>query len=149
MERPIHRISPAVAMLLVSAIAMLPARAQSPDRAIKTQEARLAPAGHAVASTPADALGVRIWGMQSARLVQLLGEGSDSPGEWRDGFESGNAVVVGSALARRLSLAVGDSLTLVAPRDPRSASKEPHIKTYRIGATLPREVTGYDAALVL
>jgi hypothetical protein len=56
--------------------------------------------GHAVASTRADALGVLVRGIPSARLAQLLGGVSNAPGDWRDRFDKAGTVVVGSALAR-------------------------------------------------
>jgi lipoprotein-releasing system permease protein len=151
MERQTHWIAVATTLLFGSAIAVLPARALSPDGLIKTQEARLAAPveGHAVASTSADAVGVLVRGMESARLAQLLGEGSDSLHEWRNSFDGGRAVAVGSALAKRLSLRAGDTITLVAPSKARSASNGPHLKTYKIGAILPNELTGHDAVLVL
>lgn len=151
MERRIDWISLAIAMLFVSAVAMVPARTQTPDRVIEIQETRFAASvdGHAVVATPAGTLGILVRGIQSTRLAQLLGDGRDSPSDWRNRFDNGGAVAVGSALARRLSLGVGDSITLVAPHHTKSAANAPHIRTYKIDAILPHDLAGFDGVLVL
>jgi lipoprotein-releasing system permease protein len=151
MKRSTDWLTLTVAMLLFSVIAAFGARAQAADRPIKTQEPRNAASseGHAVISTHAGHLGVLVRGIHSARLAQLLGNASDSPSGWRDGFDAGGSVALGSELARQLSVGVGDSITLVAPHGTTSASKAPHIKAYRIDAILPHGVTPLDAVLVL
>ncbi len=151
MSHRIGSISFAIAMPFVSAGVIFPAQADIPDRLIKIQETQFAASveGHAVASTRAAALGVLVRGIRAARLAQLLGESSASPSEWRVSFEKGEAVAVGSALAKQLSLGVGDTITLAAPHDPRAASNAPRIKTYKIDVILPHDLAVFDAVLVL
>jgi lipoprotein-releasing system permease protein len=151
MKRSMEWLILATTMLFVSVAAIFSAQAQNTDRPITTQETRDASSvgGHALASTSAGPLGILVRGIQSARLAQLLSNASVSPRGWRESFDSGSSVAVGGELARQLSVGVGDSITLVAPRRITSASKEPHIKTYRIDAILPHDVTALDAVLVL
>ena len=66
-----------------------------------------------------------------------------------EGFDEGQGVMIGRRLADQLSLRVGDSVTLVAPRGAVTPmGTTPRIKAYRIAAVFEVGMSEYDSAFV-
>src|SRR4026208_2543528 len=72
--------------------------------------------GQALASSPFNASGVLVRGVRAADLAKLPSVASDSRQGTLEGLGAGQGVAIGRRLADQLSLRVGDSVTLVAPR---------------------------------
>ena len=66
-----------------------------------------------------------------------------------EGFDQGQAVVIGRRLADQLTLRAGDSVTLVSPRGAVTPmGTTPRIKVYKIAAVFEIGMSEYDAAFV-
>jgi lipoprotein-releasing system permease protein len=72
--------------------------------------------GQALASSPFNASGVLVRGVRASDLAKLPSVASNIRQGTLEGFDAGQGVTVGKRLADQLSLRVGDSVTLVAPR---------------------------------
>ncbi len=66
-----------------------------------------------------------------------------------EGLEEGAAVLVGSRLARRLGLFVGDKITLIAPRGRITVvGTVPRLKSYRIAGLFEVGMYEYDSSFI-
>ncbi len=66
-----------------------------------------------------------------------------------DSFTGDNAVIVGSRLAQRLGLYVGDNITLISPQGtPTAVGTVPRVRAYRIVATFEVGMYEYDNTMV-
>jgi lipoprotein-releasing system permease protein len=66
-----------------------------------------------------------------------------------DGSDEGQGILIGKRLADQLSLRVGDSMTLVAPRGAVTPmGTTPRIKAYKIAAVFEIGMSEYDSAFV-
>ncbi|KAA6404694.1 lipoprotein-releasing ABC transporter permease subunit [Candidatus Tokpelaia sp.] len=64
-------------------------------------------------------------------------------------FDKGEAVAIGSGLAEKLALGVGDAISLVSPDgDATPFGISPRLKTYKIGAIYEVGMSDYDAGIV-
>jgi len=64
-------------------------------------------------------------------------------------FDKGEAVALGSGLAEKLALGVGDAISLVSPDgDATPFGISPRLKTYKIGAIYEVGMSDYDAGIV-
>jgi lipoprotein-releasing system permease protein len=105
--------------------------------------------GQALASSPFNASGVLVRGIRGVDLNKLSSIASNIKSGTLDGFDEGQGIAIGKRLADQLSLRVGDSITLVAPRGavtPRGTT--PRIKPYKIAAVFEIGMSEYDAAFV-
>jgi lipoprotein-releasing system permease protein len=105
--------------------------------------------GQALASSPFNAAGVLVRGIRGADLAGLSSIANNIKQGTLDGFDEGQAVVIGRRLATQLTLRAGDSVTLVAPRGAVTAmGTTPRIKVYKIAAVFEIGMSEYDAAFV-
>jgi lipoprotein-releasing system permease protein len=105
--------------------------------------------GQALASSPFNAAGVLVRGIRGADLAGLSSIANNIKQGTLDGFDQGQAVVIGRRLATQLTLRAGDSVTLVAPRGAVTAmGTTPRIKVYKIAAVFEIGMSEYDAAFV-
>jgi lipoprotein-releasing system permease protein len=122
------------------------------ERISKTQGVRVAVPiveGQALASSPFNAAGVLVRGLRGADLAQLPSIAQNIKQGTLDGFDQGQAVVIGRRLADQLTLRAGDSVTLVAPRGAVTPmGTTPRIKPYKIAAVFEIGMSEYDAAFV-
>jgi lipoprotein-releasing system permease protein len=105
--------------------------------------------GQVMATTPADARGVIVRGIRPAdiRSRRLMAD-SINAGSMSD-FRGDRAVAIGARLADRLGLAVGDSITLVAPKGNVTAfGTVPRVRSYRVVATFNLGMYEYDSTFV-
>jgi lipoprotein-releasing system permease protein len=105
--------------------------------------------GQALASSPFNAAGVLVRGIRGADVGKLRSISNNIKQGTLDGFDEGQAVVIGKRLADQLSLRSGDSITLVAPRGAVTPfGTTPRIKPYKIAAVFEIGMSEYDAAFV-
>ena len=105
--------------------------------------------GQALASSPFNASGVLVRGIRGADLTKLSSVASNIKFGTLDGFDEGQGIAIGKRLADQLSLRVGDSITLVAPRGAVTPmGTTPRIKSYKIAAIFEIGMSEYDAAFV-
>ena len=105
--------------------------------------------GQALASSPFNASGVLVRGMRLAELGRLPSVANNIRQGTLDGFDEGQAVVIGRRLAEQLSLRTGDNVTLVAPRGAVTPmGTTPRIKSYKIAAVFEIGMSEYDSAFV-
>jgi len=122
------------------------------ERVSKVRNVRLAAPiveGQALASSPFNASGVLVRGIRGADLTKLGSVSSNVKFGTLDGFDEGQGIAIGKRLADQLSLRVGDSITLVAPRGAVTPmGTTPRIKPYKIAAVFEIGMSEYDAAFV-
>ena len=106
--------------------------------------------GQALASSPFNASGVLVRGIRGADLAKLSSvAASTKPESALTGFDEGQGILIGERLAKLLSLRVGDSITLVAPRGAVTPmGTTPRIKPYKIAGIFEIGMSEYDAAFV-
>jgi lipoprotein-releasing system permease protein len=105
--------------------------------------------GQALASSPFNASGVLVRGIRGVDLNKLSSIASNIKSGTLEGFDEGQGIAIGKRLADQLSLRVGDSVTLVAPRGAVTPmGTTPRIKPYKIGAIFEIGMSEYDAAFV-
>jgi lipoprotein-releasing system permease protein len=122
------------------------------ERVSKVQGVRLAAPiveGQALASSPFNASGVLVRGIRGGDLAKLWSVATNIKSGTLDGFDEGQGIAIGKRLADQLSLRVGDSITLVAPRGAVTPmGTTPRIKSYKIAAVFEIGMSEYDAAFV-
>jgi lipoprotein-releasing system permease protein len=105
--------------------------------------------GQALASSPFNAAGVLVRGVRAADLGKLPSVADNIRQGTLEGFDEAQGVAIGRRLADQLSLRVGDSVTLVAPRGAITPmGTTPRIKAYKIAAVFEIGMSEYDAAFV-
>jgi lipoprotein-releasing system permease protein len=105
--------------------------------------------GQALASSPFSASGVLVRGLRASELNKLTAISGNIKQGTLNGFDEGQAVLIGSRLAEQLTLRAGDSLTLVAPRGAVTPmGTTPRIKTYKIAAVFEIGMSEYDSGFV-
>jgi lipoprotein-releasing system permease protein len=105
--------------------------------------------GQALASSPFNASGVLVRGIRGTDLNKLGLVSSNVKFGTIENFDEGQGIAIGKRLADQLSLRVGDSITLVAPRGAVTPmGTTPRIKAYKVGAIFEIGMSEYDAAFV-
>ncbi len=105
--------------------------------------------GQALASSPFNAAGVFVRGIRSADLDKVTSIANNIKQGTLEGFDEGQAVIIGRRLADQLSLHSGDTMTLVAPRGAVTPmGTTPRIKSYRIAAVFEIGMSEYDGTFV-
>ena len=105
--------------------------------------------GQALASSPFNASGVLVRGIRGTDLTKLGLVSSNVKFGTLEGFDEGQGIAIGKRLADQLSLRVGDSITLVAPRGAVTPmGTTPRIKAYKVAAVFEIGMSEYDAAFV-
>ena len=105
--------------------------------------------GQALASSPFNASGVLVRGIRGADLTKLSSVASNIKFGTLEGFDEGQGIAIGKRLADQLSLRVGDSITLVAPRGAVTPmGTTPRIKPYKVAAVFEIGMSEYDASFV-
>jgi lipoprotein-releasing system permease protein len=65
------------------------------------------------------------------------------------GFDSGDEVIIGAGLARKMGIRVGGSITLIAPKgNVTPFGTTPRIKTYKVSGTFRVGMTQYDTSFI-
>ncbi|MBL8587667.1 MAG: lipoprotein-releasing ABC transporter permease subunit [Methylobacteriaceae bacterium] len=105
--------------------------------------------GQALASSPYQSSGVLVRGVRERDLKRLPGvEGKIQLGTI-EGFDAEGGLAIGQRLAEHLSLRIGDSLTLVAPKGAQTPfGTAPRIKSYPVTAIFRIGMSEFDGTLV-
>jgi lipoprotein-releasing system permease protein len=105
--------------------------------------------GMALASSASSAAGIVVRGIPAAALTNLAEVARSIKQGTLEGFDDGHGLVIGQRLADQLSVRVGDSVRLVAPRGAITAmGTTPRIKVYEIAAVFEMEMSEYDSNTV-
>jgi hypothetical protein len=97
--------------------------------------------GHVIASSRGGTSGALVRGIASADIAKLMPGTNQTASQSFSDFNDGRAVIIGHALADRLSLRAGGNITLVAPHGMTTAagSGPPLMKTYTVAAVVPAD----------
>ena len=105
--------------------------------------------GQALASSPFSASSVLVRGIRGNDLMKLNSVTGNILQGTLDGFDESDSIVIGSRLAKELSVQAGDSITLVAPRDAVTPiGTSPRVKSYNIAAVFEVGMSEFDNAFV-
>jgi lipoprotein-releasing system permease protein len=105
--------------------------------------------GPALASFRSGGEGVLVRGIRAQDLGQLGSIAHDIRHGTLDGFDAGSGVAIGQRLADKLSVGVGDELTLLTPHGDRTVlGVLPRVKNYKVTAVFEIGMFEYDAAVV-
>jgi len=106
--------------------------------------------GQALASSPSSARAVLVRGLRAAdlkRLPSLMDTVKNVP---TDSFDDGQGVLIGSILAKRLDLKIGDNITLLSPRGNTTIlGTTPRIKPYPIIGLFEVGMSDIDSNFVM
>ncbi len=105
--------------------------------------------GQALSSSPFNAAGVLVRGVRAADLGGLASVANNIRKGTLEGFDQGQGVAIGKRLADQLSLQMGDSIILVAPKGAVTPmGMMPRIKSYKVAAVFEIGMSEYDSAFV-
>lgn len=105
--------------------------------------------GQALASGNADSTGVVVRGIEEASIDKLtLLKGSAILGGW-DQWDSSDGVAIGTRLAEKLGVTIGDTVTIINPNGtPTPFGKTPAVRTYAVNVIFNLSMPEYDGFYV-
>ncbi|MBS0280195.1 MAG: ABC transporter permease, partial [Proteobacteria bacterium] len=105
--------------------------------------------GQVMASQNGVNSGVLVRGLHPADLKSLTLVSSTLSQDALAGFDSGDDVIIGAGLARKMGIRVGGSITLIAPKgNVTPFGTTPRIKTYKVSGTFKVGMTQYDTSFI-
>jgi len=105
--------------------------------------------GQVMASQNGVNAGVIVRGLHPADLKSLTLVSSTLSQDALAGFDSGDDVIIGAGLARKMGIRVGGSITLIAPKgNVTPFGTTPRIKTYKVSGTFKVGMTQYDTSFI-
>jgi lipoprotein-releasing system permease protein len=105
--------------------------------------------GQVLASSPIAGFGAMVRGMRLEDLRSLHSIAENILVGDLDEFGGGESVVIGSRLAERLGLRVGDAINLISPRGAATPfGTTPRVKAYPIAAIFEMGMSEFDSAFV-
>ncbi|MGA2044265.1 MAG: lipoprotein-releasing ABC transporter permease subunit [Roseiarcus sp.] len=105
--------------------------------------------GQALASSPYGSTFSLVRGVHEADLRRLPGIGANIRQGSLDGFDAGQGAAIGAGVAERLSLRIGDKLTLLAPGGAQTPfGVTPRRKSYTVAAIFRVGMSIYDNAYI-
>ena len=105
--------------------------------------------GQALATSPFNSSGVLVRGIREADMKALPGIATNIKQGSLTGFDEGGGVAIGQKLADYLSLRIGDSITIIAPKGAQTAfGTAPRIKAYPVAAIFQIGMSEFDATLL-
>src|SRR5271156_1627556 len=105
--------------------------------------------GQAFASSPYGSSGALGRGIREQDLKRLPGVAGHVIQGSLDGFSSGRGVAMGAKLAERLSLRVGDKVTIIAPHGAETPfGVTPRMKSYPVAAIFQIGMTTFDSTFI-
>jgi len=104
--------------------------------------------GQVMASTPANASGALVRGVRESDLQHLTEVSGNVLMGSLDAFKDGE-VAVGSRLARKLGVSVGDKITLLSPRGTSTPfGTAPRVRAFKVGAIFEVGMSEYDSTFI-
>jgi lipoprotein-releasing system permease protein len=105
--------------------------------------------GQAFATTQYGSSGALVRGIRQQDLERLPGVAGHITQGTLDGFDGGQGVAVGSKLAERLGLRVGDKVTIIAPHGAETPfGVTPRMKSYPVAAIFQIGMSTFDNTFV-
>jgi lipoprotein-releasing system permease protein len=105
--------------------------------------------GQVLASGPAGSGGALVRGVREQDIPGIPGLASNVKAGTLDGFDAAGGVAIGAGVASSLGIAVGDSITLIAPEgDVTPFGVVPRQKAYPVIAIFEIGMTEYDSTFV-
>jgi lipoprotein-releasing system permease protein len=105
--------------------------------------------GQAFASSPYGSSGALVRGIRGEDLQRLPGVAGHITQGSLDGFDSGQGVAIGAKLADRLSLRVGDKVTVIAPHGAETPfGVTPRMKAYTVAAVFQIGMATFDNTFI-
>ena len=105
--------------------------------------------GQALASSPSGSVFSLVRGIREADLRRLPGIGANLRQGSVENFDAGQGAVIGAEIAERLSLRIGDKITLLAPGGAQTPfGVTPRRKSYAVAAIFKVGMSIYDNAYV-
>ena len=105
--------------------------------------------GQALATLPFNSSGVLVRGIREADVKALPGISNTIKQGTLNGFDEGGGVAIGQKLADYLSLRIGDSVTVIAPKGAQTAfGTAPRIKAYPVTAIFQIGMSEFDSTLL-
>lgn len=105
--------------------------------------------GQALASSPFQAVGTLVRGVNLHDLKQLGSIANNVKAGTLEGFDTNASIAIGRRLAANLGLGIGDNLTLVSPRGAATAlGTTPRIKAYRVTAIFEIGMSEFDSSII-
>ena len=105
--------------------------------------------GQVIASTPAQALGAKVRGLNERGLQALPLISKNVRAGTLEGFDSQDGIAIGVRLAQLLRVNVGDNITLISPRGASTPfGTTPRIKPYKIAALYEMGMAEFDRSMI-
>ncbi len=105
--------------------------------------------GQVMVTSPSNATGALVRGMTEASIRQLDGVAGTLRAGSLDGFDESHGVAIGSRLALKHRIGVGDKLTLISPRGPVTPfGVTPRIQAFPVIAIFEVGMSEYDSNFV-
>lgn len=105
--------------------------------------------GQAFASSPYGSSGVLVRGIKANDLMRLPGVAGHIIQGTLDGFDTGEGVIVGSKLAEKLSLRIGDQVTIIAPHGAETPfGVTPRMKSYPVAGIFQIGMSTFDSTFI-
>ena len=105
--------------------------------------------GQVIASTPAQALGAKVRGLNEQGLKALPLISKNVRAGTLEGFDGQDGIAIGVRLAQLLRVNVGDNITLISPRGASTPfGTTPRIKPYKIAALYEMGMAEFDRSMI-
>src|SRR5690606_32552247 len=105
--------------------------------------------GQVMVSSPQSANGALVRGMRQADLQSLPSMNGTLRAGTLEGFDDGVGIAIGSRLAIKLGVGIGDNVTLISPRGPETPfGVAPQVIAYPIAAVFQVGMSEIDASVV-
>ncbi|MCA8888348.1 MAG: lipoprotein-releasing ABC transporter permease subunit, partial [Parvularculaceae bacterium] len=105
--------------------------------------------GQAMASTATGGFGVVVRGMREADIKNVPSVADHIRLGTLDGYEAAGGIAIGSRLAEKLGVRIGDSVTLISPRGTVTPfGTTPRVKAYPVSAIFEIGMSEYDTVFV-
>ncbi len=105
--------------------------------------------GQVIASTPVQALGAKVRGMDEAGVKTLRIVSDNVRAGTFDGFDGQDGIAIGLRLANMLRVNIGDTVTLISPRGATTPfGTAPRIKPYKVAVLFEMGMSEFDRSMV-
>jgi lipoprotein-releasing system permease protein len=105
--------------------------------------------GQVIASTPVQALGAKVRGMDEPGVKTLSIVSDNVRAGTFDGFDAQDGIAIGMRLANMLRVNIGDTVTLISPRGATTPfGTAPRIKPYKVAVLFEMGMSEFDRSMV-
>jgi lipoprotein-releasing system permease protein len=105
--------------------------------------------GQVIASTPVQALGAKVRGMNEDGVKTLSIVSNNVLAGTFDGFDAQDGIAIGMRLASLLRVNIGDTVTLISPRGATTPfGTAPRIKPYKVAVLFEMGMSEFDRSMI-